>query len=192
MHSFRDNLENFIKDAKDGNDNSNKARELAIMAITLHRFMEIIFSQIIKSGINNIEFLAKSELLLRSITPTFNKDKFSELLAVMESVDPKIKESLLYYGLVSLRLICTGETEESIEVYDKDGINHGKIDKMQLSDCSFFITFLVEKIIKLITELRKNNISRHLKSQDFMNKIDDKFDELVLETVTMITSMQQI
>jgi hypothetical protein len=191
MHSFRDNLENFIRDTKDGNDSSNKARELAIMAITLHRFMEIIFSQIVKSGINNVEFLAKSELLLRSITPTFKNEKFRELLNVMESVDPKIKDSLLYYGLVSLRLICTGETEESIEVYDKDGVNYGKIEKLQLSDCSFFITFLVEKIIKLITELRKNNISRHLKSQDFMNKIDDKFDELVLETVTMISNIQQ-
>lgn len=192
MRSFKDNLENFLRNTKDGSDGSQKARELAIMAVTLHRFMEIIFSQIIKSGIDNVEFLAKSELLLRSITPTFKKENFKELLYVMESIDPKMNESLLYYGLVSLRLICTGESDESIEVFDKNGVSHGSIDKVQLSDCSFFITFLVEKIIKLITELRKNNISRHLKSQDFMNKIDDKFDELVLETVTMITSMQQI
>ena len=192
MRSFKDNLENFLKDAKDGNNSTQKARELAIMAVTLHRFMEIIFSQIIKSGIDNVEFLAKSELLLRAITPTFKKENFQELLLVMESIDPQIKSSLLYYGLISLRLICTGESEESIEIYDKDGTSHGFIDKVQLSDCSFFITFLVEKIIKLITELRKNQISRHLKSQDFMNKIDDKFDELVLETVTMITAIQPV
>lgn len=192
MRSFKDNLENFLRDAKEGNNGSQKARELAIMAVTLHRFMEIIFSQIVKSGIDNIEFLAKSELLLRSITPNFKKESFQELLLVMESVDPQMKESLLYYGLVSLRLICTGESEDSIEVFDKDGISHGIIGKIQLSDCSFFITFLVEKIIRLIRDLRKNQISKHLKSQDFMSKIDNQFDELVLETVTMITSMQSI
>ena len=191
MQSFKDNVENFLRESQSLVGGSQKARELAIMAVTLHRFMEIIFSQIVKSGIDNIEFLAKSELLLRSITPTFKQENFQELLFVMESVDPQMKESLLYYGLVSLRLICTGESEESIEVFDKDGTSHGVIDRVQLSDCSFFITFLVEKIIKLITDLRKNQISRHLKSQDFMNKIDSKFDEMVLETVTMITNIQQ-
>lgn len=179
-------LKDFLKN-EDNKITKERSKNLALLSMTVYRYMDYMMEELEKAGFVGIEFLAKCELFLKCVTSSYSKKSFHELLDILESVDPKIKDTKFYYGIKSLRALCTGEGIEKIEVMKGiDSFEEVSTDQLN-HEVVFFTTFLIENIQKYLRHIRADKSAHDIGIKEYKHKIGEEFDHCVIGTVLSIS-----
>jgi hypothetical protein len=169
--------------------NKARASQIALMAITIERFLHIMYEEIEKLGFSNLEFLSKIEMFLKCITPSYPDAAFQQLLEVLSSVDPLMAETRFYNGLKALRALSKGDVDEPMEMILEDGrVKSGNI-KMISHELAFFTTFLIENLLKKIKELRKQHDVKAIEIPAYLEILSKQFDDCVIKTIFSIKTI---
>ncbi|KIE05412.1 hypothetical protein NF27_DT01860 [Candidatus Jidaibacter acanthamoeba] len=159
--------------------------DMAVVALTIQNFMDIMFEEIKKAGFLNLEFLEKSEMFLRAVTPSYLRKEFDTLLSVFNQIEQNFQETKFYYGLTALRQLCTHETDEAKVLLDIAGIKIADYAQIN-SSLIIFSTHLVENIIKFVQGMRKSNQHKNTPIDELKFKINSNFQYCLLNTVAEV------
>lgn len=162
----------------------NRAEQFAAVSIALHKFVSVMFDELEYTGFKGVELIEKLELFLRAVTPTYSAKSFSDILSVLDKLDPRISQTKFYYGLNILRDMCTGKGRDFIEII-KGADNNIKYDQGEMV---FFIVFLIENVIRSLRDLRAVKSTRELDNQQIRQLINEKYDENIIKTALSATS----
>lgn len=158
--------------------------DMAIIALVIQNFMEITFDEIKRAGFLSVEFLEKTELFLRAVTPSYPKNEFDTLLDVFNQINPNFNQTRFYYGLTALRQICTHETEAGKILLDNSGIKIANYSQINGS-LIIFATHLIENIIRNVQGLRKLN-NKEITIDELKFKINAHFQSCLLSTIAEV------
>ena len=183
--AFENEFKSFIGSIETDNIDKykQKANQLAIMALTLQKFITLTLDEVEYAGFVGAEMLAKIEMFLRAVTPSYPNKAFQDILTTLEEIDPRFPKTRFYYGLNVLRSLCTGQGKGFLEIIQgKETATHN------LQEMVFFTTFLIENIIKYIQYFRSSKLTTGISNQDFKANLEKRFEELVLRTVMSVTT----
>jgi hypothetical protein len=186
--AFENELKSFIglTEVTNIDHYKQKANQLAIMALTLQKFVTLTLDEVDYAGFKGAEMLAKIEMFLRAVTPSYPTKSFQDILTTLEEIDPRFPQTRFYYGLNVLRSLCTGQGKEFLEIIQgKEAAAH------TLQEMVFFTTFLIENIIKYIQYFRSAKLTSNISNQEFKDNLEKRFEELVLRTVMSVSTTAQ-
>ena len=66
MEGFYESLSQYIKDDVQNDWRQDKARKLAVLSMTVHKFVNIICDEVERAGYGSMEFSSNVELFLKS------------------------------------------------------------------------------------------------------------------------------
>lgn len=181
MGDFFVSLKKVMADFTSQEARTDKAKQLALMAVTLHKFIEIICDELERAKYSSNEFVANLELYLYSVTPMYRKELFEQLLAVLQSIDAKFEDSVFFFSLCCLReMICH---DLGLTKYEKLSFNqnHDQISSM-------FLLHTIEVLINTLAKLKKDFKTRSRPLNDLRGMIDGKFDDIVVHAVEAVIS----
>ena len=182
------NLKAYINN---GIENTDKDLDKLIKIVSIVKtFMSLIFNQIEKIGIVNIEFLAKSEMFLKAVTISYSKDNLKQILTTLKAVDENIDKTLFFHKINSIRAIITNDFEGELYIYNNQGNLIITLSKSEALELSFFTASLIEAIIKFCHELRKERNAKFMKSIYFRYRIQSQFINLVKNTIDTVKSVK--
>lgn len=180
---FENELKSFIGLAEP-NDTSNyheKAQQLAIMSLTLQKFISLILEEVDYAGFTGHEMLAKTEMFLKAVTPSYPSKSFQDIMTTLEEIDARFPQTKFYYTLNVLRALCTGKGKELLEIIQGNSeIGHS------IQEMVFFTTYLIENTIKYVQYFRSAKVSDNLSNLEFKENLKKRFDELVLLSITSL------
>jgi hypothetical protein len=188
MEDHVQHLRNYLEPSVSNHKESGrvKAQEVASIAMTVYTFMDFMFEEIEHAVISGPEFLSKSELFLKAVTPSYPIQSFKDILNVLMQVDPNFSRTKFYQGLQGLRALCSGDYAAVIELVNDNGKSKLTYQNFVDRNLVFFGTFLIEQIIRSIKDLRRNPDTAKMTTKDFRKQIDDQFDSCVINTVTKL------
>jgi hypothetical protein len=161
----------------------DKANMFALMAATLHYFIDIMMDEVDRCGFKGVEFVEKTIFFLRATTPKYHQKKFEDVLTVLQGIKPEIVETEFYYGLTSLRKLTCGSDYDHNEIL-KQTFNADVIVKEDISkELVFFVTFLLENIINYMTKIRADLKDPNMVNSQVKAMIDEKYDNCVINSV---------
>ncbi len=171
-----------------GNGEAQKVRtqEVASIAMTVYTFMDYMFEEIEYTGFQGIEFLAKCELFLKAVTPSYPTTGFNQILQTLLEVDSRFPRTKFFQGFQGLRSLCSGDSGKVIELVQDDGGSKISNTSHLNKDLILFGTFLVEKIIRIIKQLRAKKEAQSWSTAEYRKKIDEHFDQCVVQTVSLL------
>lgn len=181
-------LKNYLEPAVEDKpeDGKIRAQEVASISMTVYTFMDFMFDEIERTGFQGPEFLSKSELFLKAVTPSYPLKNFEEILTTLNKVDNRFPQTKFYKGFQGLRSLCSGDYEATIEIMSSSGVGHVADKNVVDKNLIFFGTFLIEQIIRYIKKLRNSPDLSKMSTKDFRKAIDDQFDHCVINTVTQL------
>ncbi len=163
-----------------------RTREVASVAMTVYSFMDYMFEEIEYAGFQGVEFLAKSELFLKAVTPTYPLTGFNQILKTLLDIDTRFPRTKFFQGFQGLRSLCSGDCGDTVELVNQAGKTQLQDTSSLSRDLIFFSTFLIEKIIRMIKEIRNNKDSANLTVKEYRKQIDEHFDNCVVQTVMLL------
>lgn len=179
-------LKDFMSVGKPTKISKERSKYLALVSMTVYKYMDYMMEELGRAGFDGVEFLAKCELFLKCVTNGYSKQSFDQLLKVLEDSDPEIVKGKFYYGIKALRSLCTGEGVENIEIM-KDLDKFENIPSNQLGhEVVFFTTFLIENIQRYLRHFRDDAQIVALPLERCKHRIADEFDNCVVGTVLSI------
>lgn len=144
------------------NKNELNPDKVALIALLVQNFLEIMYDEIKRSGFSNLEFLEKCELFLRSVTSEYDQESFAILLQVFAQIDENFEKSKFFYGFTSIRNICTqnmiAASELTSRLYNYKEVNHdeeaGEAEE-NINHILVFANHLILNMIDFIKHARK-------------------------------------
>lgn len=153
---------------------------LALIALKIEKFLDILFVSIEKAGFTGIEFLEKSEMILRSVTPRYSMQEFLILLQVLEEIDRNFLKTDFYTGMITLRQLCTQE------VITEGGKWQENIDAPP--NLVMFTTHLIENLRQYLYVKRQEDRVRMMDNFAMKDAIRGVFKESLYKTVLEINT----
>ena len=100
-------MQDILGDSEFASAKEKRVRVLAIMSVSLHKFITIVCDNLKNSEFSGLDFLVNLELFLRSVTPFYSRDKFESLMHTLKEVEERIEETDFHFALCCLReMIC--------------------------------------------------------------------------------------
>lgn len=160
-----------------------RAQEVASVAMTVYAFMDYMFEEIEYTGFQGIEFLAKCELFLKAVTPSYPAVGFNQILQTLTQIDNRFPRTKFFQGFQGLRSLCSGDAGKVIELVNSSGKSHITSTSHLSRDLIFFGTFLIEKVIRMIKEIRALKEAAGWTVAEYRKRIDESYDNCVVQTV---------
>jgi hypothetical protein len=185
MQDFGDSVKKLLSQKSEpGETETKRAGVLALMAATVHNFIDVMLNEIERAGFVGIEYIEKASFFLRIITPSYEEEKFLQVLNTLEKVDARFPQTRFYTGLKTLRTIVAGKPEGYKHLAPT---SYTAIEEMLHAnpvELVFFTSYLLENLLRHISTLHTHyNNSRVVDIKQIRANIDSKFDEIVLNTV---------
>ena len=167
-----------------GSNTAVMAEKMTFMSSIARRFIHAMLDVIERCGFSSAEFLEKSELFLRSITPSYRKESFIAICKVFREVDPNLVDTEFYRSLLALREICTQENNNLKKVLSDSGIGFyvANLDEDDITNLIIFITHLIENLIRHVQSLRLDK-TKNLDIADIRSSIESNFQQAMLYTL---------
>lgn len=183
MEGFYESLGNYIKDDVQNDWRQDRARKLAILAMTLHKFINVICDEVERAGYGTMEFSSNVELFLKSVTPDYPIQSFEATLEVLKSTDPNMKETSFFYGLNCLREMLSHDIGEA---------RYNPLARFQMDQASIiFMVNLIDTISGDLYALRRMPDTRTQTISYVRQHIDARFDDLVLKVIKEVCELEQ-
>ncbi len=169
-----------------GSSEAQKVRtqEVASVAMTVYTFMDYMFEEIEYTGFQGVEFLEKCELFLKAVTPSYPATGFNQILQTLLHIDNRFPRTKFFQGFQGLRSLCSGDSGKVIELIQSDGKSQISNTSNLHKDLILFGTFLVEKIIRMIKQIRAKKEASQWPTTEYRKQIDEFFDQCVVQTVS--------
>ncbi len=187
MEDHVQHLKNYLDPAgTNNNSDAQKVRtqEVASIAMTVYTFMDYMFEEIEYTGFQGVEFLEKCELFLRAVTPSYPVTGFNQILQTLLQIDNRFPRTKFFQGFQGLRSLCSGDGGKVIELVQSDGKSIISNTSHLHKDLILFGTFLVEKIIRMIKQIRAKKEASQWSTVEYRKQIDEFFDQCVVQTVS--------
>lgn len=183
MEGFYESLSQYIKDDVQNDWRQDKARKLAVLSMTVHKFVNIICDEVERAGYGSMEFSSNVELFLKSVTPDYPIQSFEATLEVLKSTDPNMTQTSFFYGLNCLReMIC----------HDIGEAKYNPLARFQVDPSSIiFMVNLINTINSDLYSLRRLPDTRSQPISYVRQHIDVKFDEIVLKVIKEVCELEQ-
>lgn len=165
------------------------AKELARMAMTIYKYLSYTFDELEHAGFIGLEFLEKTELFLKCVTPSYPELSFSQILSTLEQLDNRFPKTKFYGALVGLRALCNGGNEVIELVNEHGGHDHEFTERVK-RELVFFVSILIEKLLRNVREYRKQKGVAGFPNNELRNILEDKFDECVMQTLHIFNSIK--
>lgn len=165
---------------------TKRAGVLALMAATVHNFIDVMLGEIEKAGFIGVEYIEKASFFLRIITPSYEEEKFVQVLHTLEKVDERFIQTRFYSGLKTLRTIVAGKPEGYQQLAPSSYKVIEEMLKANPVELVFFTSYLLENLLRHITTLHTQSTTRDIDIKQIRLNIDNKFDDIVLHTVESI------
>lgn len=183
MEKFYESLGQYIKDDQQNDWRQDKARKLAILAMTIHKFIGIICDDVERAGYGTLEFSSKVELFLKSVTPDYPISSFEATLEVLKSMDPQMTQTSFFYGLNCLREMICKDIGES---------KYNPLAKLQVDQSAgIFMVSLIDGMNKDLYALRKLPETRTQPISFIRSHIDKTFDDMVLKVIQEVCQLEK-
>lgn len=170
-----------------GKSSYTNAKELARMAMTVYKYLEYTFDELEHAGFTGLEFIEKTELFLKCVTPSYPELSFNQILSTLEQIDNRFPKTKFYGALVGLRALCNGGNMVIEIVNERGGHDNEFTDRIR-KELVFFVSILIEKLTRHLREYRKQKDIAGFTNQSFRVIIEDKFDECVMQTVYLLNT----
>lgn len=185
VEKINQQLKDFLK-SESKTVSKEKSKYLALISMTVYRYMDYMMEELEKAGFTGIEYLEKCELFLKCVTSSYSRKSFDQLLQILEGSDPLFKDTKFYFGIKALRALCTGEGVEKIEIMK--GLDH--FENVSTQDLGhevvFFTTFLIENVQRYLRHFRTDKSLHKSTIAEYKHKIGEEFDACVVGTVLSI------
>lgn len=187
MHDFGENIRKLLAMETGAHEiETKRAGVLALMAATVHNFVDVMLNEIEKAGFIGIEYIEKASFFLRIITTSYEEEKFLQVLKTLEKVDERFPQTRFYSGLKTLRTILAGKPEGYKHLAPASYKVIEEMLKTNPVELVFFTSYLLENLLRHISALHADSKSIEFDIPKLRTNIDAKFDEIVLHTVECI------
>lgn len=189
MHEFAKSMKKLLgTHFEDPNAELHRASVLALMAATVHNFIDVMLQEIEIAGFTGPEYLEKAVFFLKITTPSYEESKFQQVLTALVKVDESFPETRFYNGLETLRALVSGRKEGYSHLAVADYRHVTEILEANPVEMVFFTCYLVENLYRYINSLRLSSHQLPTESGNLKKLISGKFDEIVLHTVNSINN----
>ncbi len=153
------------------------AEPKALIALHIEQFLGLLMREMDRAGFIGIEFVEKSEMMLRCVTSTYPLSDFMVIIHIFQQIDASFVHTEFYRGLLTLRQICTHDDLTRQPNISSQDVNSGKPDLIM------FATHLVENLRQYFNYFRKKPEIRKMSNTEIKFALQDSFRDSLNKTI---------